>query len=270
MILHRHVVCSECTLNMPKNVLYVYKVKCRISTAIMALCLVHLSVGCAPTMRGFHDDVIKWKEFPRNWPFVRGIHRSPVNSPHKGQWRGALMFSLICAWINGWVSNRVADDLRHHRAHYDVTVMLKIFGKWWPFCSKLNMYVISVYLINLSVCQEQRVTIVKELRHFALKCLYELTTSPSLDDWLLFPKHILVCIPRKLNFCLKPRNLYQCRGNVLARDLHVVGIENVIVYSINLMTVLIKLCDHRPRLLSWRHAKETHDDVIKWKHFPRC
>ena len=27
----------------------------------------------------------------------RGIHRWPVNSPHKGQWRGALMFSLICA-----------------------------------------------------------------------------------------------------------------------------------------------------------------------------
>ena len=44
-----------------------------------------------------HDDVIKWKHFPRNWPFVRGIHRSPVNSPHKGQWRRALMFSLICA-----------------------------------------------------------------------------------------------------------------------------------------------------------------------------
>ena len=39
-----------------------------------------------------HDDVIKWKHFPRYWPFVWGIHRSPVNSPHKGQWRGALMF----------------------------------------------------------------------------------------------------------------------------------------------------------------------------------
>ena len=46
-----------------------------------------------------HDDVIKWKHFPRYWPFVRGIHRSPVNSPHKGQWRGSLMFSLICAHI---------------------------------------------------------------------------------------------------------------------------------------------------------------------------
>ena len=42
-------------------------------------------------------DVIKWKHFPRYWPFVRGIHRSPVNSPLKGQWRGGLMFSLICA-----------------------------------------------------------------------------------------------------------------------------------------------------------------------------
>ena len=48
-----------------------------------------------------HDDVIKWKHFPRYWPFVRGIHRSPVNSPHKGQCRGALMFTLICARING-------------------------------------------------------------------------------------------------------------------------------------------------------------------------
>ena len=52
-----------------------------------------------------------------------GIHRSPVNSPHKGEWRGTLMFSLICVWKNGWVNNRKAGDLRHYRAHYDVTVM---------------------------------------------------------------------------------------------------------------------------------------------------
>ena len=50
-----------------------------------------------------HEGIIKWKHFPRYWPFVHGIHRSPVNSPHKGQWRGALM--------------------RRHRAHYDVIVM---------------------------------------------------------------------------------------------------------------------------------------------------
>ena len=70
-----------------------------------------------------HDDVIKWKYFPRYWPFVRGIHRSPVNSPHKGQWRGALMFTLICARINVWVNTRKAGDLRRNRVHYDVIVM---------------------------------------------------------------------------------------------------------------------------------------------------
>ena len=70
-----------------------------------------------------HDDVIKWKHLPRYWPFVRGIHRSPVNYPHKGQWHGALMFSLICAWINSWVNIREAGDLRRQRDHYDVNVM---------------------------------------------------------------------------------------------------------------------------------------------------
>ena len=52
------------------------------------------------TDKTLHDDVIKWKHFLLYWPFVRGIHRSP----HKDQWRGALMFSLICVWINGWVT----------------------------------------------------------------------------------------------------------------------------------------------------------------------
>ena len=81
-------------------------------------------LGTVGMMAGQHDDdVIKWKHFPRYWPFVRGIHRSPVNSPHKGQWRGALMFSLICVGINGWVNNCEAGDLRRYRAHYDVSVM---------------------------------------------------------------------------------------------------------------------------------------------------
>ena len=51
------------------------------------------------------------------------LRECPVNSPHKGQWRGALMFSLICAWTNGWANNRDVGDLRRHRTHYDVTVM---------------------------------------------------------------------------------------------------------------------------------------------------
>ena len=73
-----------------------------------------------------YDYVIKWKHFPRYWPFVRGIHRSPANYPHKGQWHGVVMLSLVCAWIHGWVNNRDAGDLGRHLAHYDIIVMLCI------------------------------------------------------------------------------------------------------------------------------------------------
>ena len=54
------------------------------------------------------------------------------NSPVTGEfhlqrpWRGALMFSLICAWINGWINNREAGDLRRHRTHsYGVTTKIQ-------------------------------------------------------------------------------------------------------------------------------------------------
>ena len=66
----------------------------------------------------------------------------PVNSPHKGQWRGALMFSLICIWINGWVNNREAGDLRRHRGHYGVSVM------------KVYILVNSFRPSNAYMCQE--------------------------------------------------------------------------------------------------------------------
>ena len=56
---------------------------------------------------------------------MRRILRSPVNSPLKGQWRGALMFTLICARINGWVNNHEVGDFRRHRAHYDIIVMIQ-------------------------------------------------------------------------------------------------------------------------------------------------
>ena len=68
-----------------------------------------------------HDDVIKWKYFRVTGPLCRGIHRSPVNSPHKGQWRGAMLFSLISAWINAWVNNHKA--LRCQSTHYDIIAM---------------------------------------------------------------------------------------------------------------------------------------------------
>ena len=84
-----------------------------------------------------HDDVFKWKHFPRYWPFALEIHRSPV---HKGPWRGTLMFLLIYTWLNGWVNNRDAGDLRPNRAHYDVTVMIS--------CGRPHPYMLSLFCHN--------------------------------------------------------------------------------------------------------------------------
>ena len=66
-----------------------------------------------------HGDVIKWKHFPRYWPFVRGIHRSPVNSAHKGQWRGAFFFDLrlikrLSKHSRGWWLETLSRPLWRH------------------------------------------------------------------------------------------------------------------------------------------------------------
>ena len=60
------------------------------------------------------------------------------NSPHKDQWRGALMFSFICVWINGWVNNRKAGDLKRYRAHYGITVMVIQLLRHWTSLKLFN------------------------------------------------------------------------------------------------------------------------------------
>ena len=71
---------------------------------------------------------------------LRGIYRWPVNSSHKGQWRGAMMTSLICARTNGWVDNRDADDLRRHGADYNVTVIGMNISSWIYWIIMLQNY----------------------------------------------------------------------------------------------------------------------------------
>ena len=90
----------------------------------------HTSVQPLITSLGKDGDITSWDvmtssngNFLRYWPCVRGIHRWQVDSPHKGEWLGALMFSLICAWTNGWANNRDAGDFRYHCAHYKITVI---------------------------------------------------------------------------------------------------------------------------------------------------
>ena len=87
-----------------------------------------------------------------------GTHRPPVNSPHKGQWRGDFMVFFIYAWINSWVNNSETGDLRRHCAHYDVIVMMTdIFYR----CDQIASYVhntmgtetTSIHLILFSECR---------------------------------------------------------------------------------------------------------------------
>ena len=66
--------------------------------------------------------------------------RSPVNSHHKGQWRGSLMFSLIRSWANGWANHRAADDLKLHCTHYDGSVMIFMYSLLCPSLSKYVDY----------------------------------------------------------------------------------------------------------------------------------
>ena len=74
----------------------------------------------------------------------------PVNSPHKGQWRAAWVFSSICAWINGWVNNRKAGDLRRNRAHYDVSVMSFFYIKRVTLNIRRSDEYVSIYVYGIT------------------------------------------------------------------------------------------------------------------------
>ena len=73
-----------------------------------------------------------------------GNSHVPTNFPHKGRWRGAFTFSLICDWTNSWANNRDAGDLKRHRAHYDIIVMSKLNPSWWYYLWHLNRHSIGV------------------------------------------------------------------------------------------------------------------------------
>ena len=108
-------------------------------------------------------DVIKWKHFPRHCPFEREIHQSHVDSPHKGQWRRALMSSLICAWANRSANNRDTRDLRRYHVQYDVTVVTVIgwftVEQHWRIC--LDISYVSNESTNKAKCTTPHVSLLK-------------------------------------------------------------------------------------------------------------
>ena len=63
-----------------------------------------------------------------------GLHSNVFS--HKSQWRGALIFSLICVWTNSWANNQDSGDLKRHRAHFDVTV---VTAGLFSICSKKGL-----------------------------------------------------------------------------------------------------------------------------------
>ena len=85
-----------------------------------------IQVICANWTLCVLSDISWWRHQMEAFSALLALYarHSPVNSPHKSQWRGDLMFFLIWVWINGSVNSREAGDLRRHRAHYDVIVML--------------------------------------------------------------------------------------------------------------------------------------------------
>ena len=99
------------------------------------------------------------------------------NSPHKVQWRGALMSSWIYVWINDWGNNREAGDLRRYRAHYGVIVK-----NWDYFVHSIAKWNLMCWLLSLTM------TFVGEMNEIqwwtsSTNCLlYEIYNTISRDN----------------------------------------------------------------------------------------
>ena len=158
------------------------------------------------SLRERHDNVIKWKYCPRYCPFVRGIHWSPVNSPHKGQWHGALMFSLICAlnkrlrkqsW--GWWFEIPSRSLwrRCNVSVYQLDVL--------PFSDVLNMFPfpLTARISSASAGVKQMSDDILEARNLLLRS--KCNTSAS-TRWGLLTHTWASCQIRKIAVCT-------CAGN---------------------------------------------------------
>ena len=108
-----------------------------------------------------HDPyIIKWKHFPHHWPFVWGIPAQEF--PQKGQWCWAFMYSLICTWINAWINNCEAGDLRCHHTHYDVTVM--IYG-----IQLLSVHICVNYFTWIECLSEHFIWCLSKFKHVTTK-----------------------------------------------------------------------------------------------------
>ena len=163
------------------------------------------SYGCiwweGVTIDADHDDVIKWIHFPRYWPFVRGIHQSPMkNASDVELW----CFLWSAHWINGWAINHEASDLRRHCTHYDVIVMNseKPLIDWlWiliPVCMHDNPQCVNVSrILNLHLIVYSNLYVnglVKDCTNLIANALelLQFCTKPPYDMTIFLPKYLKI------------------------------------------------------------------------------
>ena len=138
-----------------------------------------------------------------------------LNYPHKGQWRGALMFCLIRAWINGWVNNREIGDLRPHRAHYDVIVMHKsALARVMAWCCQATSHYLSqCWPRSMSLDEKRDIFAISNFVRFGLKVSDMCSMMPTvvilfihvfihtLINWFIYLFHVMI------NECSTIRNV---------------------------------------------------------------
>ena len=155
---------------------------------------------------------------------------SPVtgDSPHKGQWRGALMFSLICALINGWVNNLEADDLRRHHTHYDVIVMTKLQRS----SPKLTAPDVDVRVSSTHWSQDDR--------HFPDDIFVNENTSISITNTLRFiPSGPISNIPasvQRMAWC-RPGDTWTPTLSIVSLELITLGCQLILICNNILVTI---------------------------------
>ena len=155
----------------------------------------------------FHDDVIKWKHFPRYWPFVRRIHRFPMNSPHKGQWRGTLNFffdlrlnkRLSKQWWGWWFETLSHPSCRHSN---EISHVVRTVKQWISGCAPIlhcNINVMHECIIGKSSphqpCENpchSNVWVIVALNDKSASMLLVLTKNRP-NQWLVMKKSVNKC-----------------------------------------------------------------------------
>ena len=101
---YNHTFCQWWLLVVIKNFSQVF--------IVLAQLLKYLQIDC---------NILPWHWSPLcYWPFVRGIHWSSMDSPHKRLAAQALIFSLMLAWTNCWTNMPVPGYLTRYDTHVKV------------------------------------------------------------------------------------------------------------------------------------------------------